>query len=203
MSNEQQTPEDELTHQEAESVDKNDQAESAAEDDVEVLKKKLAEAEKKAEENWDKAVRAVAEMENMKKRIQRDLENAHKYSLEKIAKELLTVIDSLELGILAANSDHPEVQKHKEGSELTKKQLESVFDKFNIKAIDPVGEPFDPEKHQAMSMQPAADVEPNTVINVYQKGYTLNDRLIRPAMVVVSKPGDKDGEQGAKIDEQA
>ncbi len=203
MSDEQRTTEESMNEQDVESVDQSNQTENNTEDDVETLKKKLAEAEKKAEENWDKAVRAVAEMENMKKRIQRDLENAHKYSLEKIAKELLTVIDSLELGILAANSDHPEVQKHKEGSELTKKQLESVFEKFNIKAIDPVGEPFDPEKHQAMSMQPSAEVEPNTVINVFQKGYTLNDRLIRPAMVVVSKADDKSGEQGGQIDEQA
>jgi molecular chaperone GrpE len=203
MSDEQRTTEEQMDDQTVESVEQNSQTENSAEEDVEALKKKLAEAEKKAEENWDKAVRAVAEMENMKKRIQRDLENAHKYSLEKIAKELLTVIDSLELGILAANSDHPEVQKHKEGSELTKKQLESVFEKFNIKAIDPVGEPFDPEKHQAMSMQPSADVEPNTVINVFQKGYTLNDRLIRPAMVVVSKADDKSAEQGTQIDEQA
>ncbi len=203
MSDEQRITEDQAADQEVESVEQGNQNENAAGDDVETLKKKLAEAEKKAEENWDKAVRAVAEMENMKKRIQRDLENAHKYSLEKIAKELLTVIDSLELGILAANSDHPEVQKHKEGSELTKKQLESVFEKFNIKAIDPVGKPFDPEKHQAMSMQPSTDVEPNTVINVFQKGYTLNDRLIRPAMVVVSKADDKGDQQNTKIDEQA
>lgn len=203
MSNEQAMPEDELPNQEAGSDEQENQAENTAEDDIETLKRKLAEAEKKAEENWDKAVRAVAEMENMKKRIQRDLENAHKYSLEKIAKELLMVIDSLELGIMAANSDHPEVQKHKEGSELTKKQLETVFEKFNIKAINPVGEPFDPEKHQAMSMQPSSEVEPNTVMNVYQKGYTLNDRLIRPAMVVVSKPDDKGDQQSTKIDEQA
>ncbi len=204
MSDKQPTSEQDLPEQEQDSTQNEAQAENTADDDIETLKKKLAEAEKKAEENWDKAVRAVAEMENMKKRIQRDLENAHKYSLEKIAKELLTVIDSLELGILAANSDHPEVQKHKEGSELTKKQLEAVFSKFNIEAIDPMGQPFDPEKHQAMSMQPTSEVEPNTVINVFQKGYTLNDRLIRPAMVVVSKADDSQKpDENTKIDEQA
>ena len=154
---------------------------------VEELQKQLAKAESKAAENWDKVLRIQAEMDNLKRRTQKDLDSAHKYGLEKFAKELLSVIDSLELGIQAATSDAPEVVKLKEGSELTIKQFESVFAKFNIEAIDPMGQPFDPEFHQAMTMVPTEDAEPNTVINVFQKGYVLNGRLIRPAMVVVAQ----------------
>lgn len=154
------------------------------------LQKQLATAEKKATENWEKVLRIQAEMDNLKRRTQKDLDSAHKYGLEKFAKELLNVIDSLELGIQAATSDAPEVVKLKEGSELTIKQFETVFAKFNIEAIDPTGQPFDPEFHQAMTMLPSADVEPNTVINVFQKGYVLNGRLIRPAMVVVAQAAE-------------
>lgn len=153
----------------------------------EQLQKQLKQAEKKAEENWDKVLRVQAEIENLKRRTQKDLENAHKYGLERFAKELLAVIDSLELGIQASTSDNPEVVTLREGSELTVKQFESVFAKFNIESIDPSGQIFNPELHQAMTIQPSADAKPNTVINVFQKGYSLNGRLIRPAMVVVSK----------------
>lgn len=174
------------------------------------LQKRLKQAENKATENWDKALRIQADMENLKRRTQKDLENAHKYGLEKFAKELLSVIDSLELGIQASTSDAPEVVALREGSELTIKQFESVFAKFNIEAIDPTGEAFNPEVHQAMTMQPSADVEPNTVLNVFQKGYILNGRLIRPAMVVVSQAVkapevkiDKSEDDPINLDEQA
>ena len=170
------------------------------------LEKQLKQTEKKAEENWDKAVRTQAAMENLKRRTQKDLENAHKYGLEKFAKELLSVIDSLELGIQASTSDDPEVIALRQGSELTIKQFEAVFAKFNIEALDPTGEAFNPELHQAMTMQPNTDVEPNTVLNVFQKGYILNGRLIRPAMVVVSKasepPVAPEGDS-INLDEQA
>ncbi|TXL16378.1 nucleotide exchange factor GrpE [Methylococcaceae bacterium HT3] len=154
---------------------------------IEELQKNLVKAESKAADNWDKVLRIQAEMDNLKRRTQKDLDSAHKYGLEKFAKELLSVIDSLELGIQAATSDVPEVVKLKEGSELTVKQFETVFAKFNIEAIDPIEQPFNPEFHQAMTMVPTADAEPNTVINVFQKGYVLNGRLIRPAMVVVAQ----------------
>ncbi len=170
---------------------------------IEELQKQLTAAEKKVEENWDKAVRTQAEMENLKKRMQKDLENAHKYALEKFAKELLSVIDSLELGLQAATGDSPEVIKFREGSELTIKQFEAVFAKFNIEAINPLGQPFNPEVHQAMTMQPSSDVAPNTVLNVFQKGYMLNGRLLRPAMVVVAKAEDKPADDAVKVDEQA
>ncbi len=173
----------------------------ASELSVEELQKQLAKAEQKAADNLDKALRVQAEMENLKRRTQKDLDSAHKYGLEKFAKELLSVIDSLELGIQAATSDVPEVLKLKEGSELTIAQFESVFAKFNIEAINPVGEAFNPEFHQAMTMVPSPDAEPNSVINVFQKGYVLNGRLIRPAMVVVAQAVA--GEDSSKIDEQA
>ncbi len=205
--NEKQANEPELDGAEAdvEIVD----AQQTEQVSLEELQKQLKQAQKKAEQNWDKAVRSQAEMENLKRRTQKDLENAHKYGLEKFAKELLSVIDSLELGIQASTSDIPEVVALREGSELTIKQFENVFAKFNIEALEPIGQTFNPELHQAMSMQPSADVEPNTVINVLQKGYILNGRLIRPAMVVVSqaaKPvddSDKPEADSINLDEQA
>lgn len=169
-------------------------AETVAEDDVPntaALRQALEEARQQAAANLDKAIRIQAEMENLKRRVQKDLEDERKYGLSKIAKELLNVVDSLELGLKAANGDNPEIVKLREGGELTIKQFEAVFNKFNIEAIDPVGLPFNPELHQAMVMQPAANVAPGTVITVYQKGYLLNGRLLRPAMVVVAKAEEK------------
>lgn len=179
--------------------------EAAAETEISVEEwaKKLEQAEQKANENWDRAVRIQAEMENLKKRTQKDLESAHKFALEGFVKELLPVIDSLELGLQAAVGDSEAVQKFREGTELTLKQFEAVFSKFNIEVVDPLGQPFDHALHQAMTMQPSADTEPNTVLNVFQKGYVLNGRLLRPAMVVVSKAEDKPAQETPKIDEQA
>jgi len=157
----------------------------------------LDEALKKAAANWDMAVRAKAELENLRKRHDRDLANAHKYALERFVKELLPVQDSLELGLKAAQEENADVAKLSEGTELTLNLFTSVMGKFNVVAIDPVGEPFNPELHQAMAMQPAEDVEPNTVITVVQKGYSLNERLVRPAMVIVSQAA------AANIDEEA
>lgn len=154
---------------------------------IESLQQQLEAAQQQAATNLDKALRVQAEMENLKRRVQKDLDDERKYGLTKIAKELLSVVDSLELGIQAATSDLPEVVKLREGSELTVKQFEAVFGKFNIEAIDPTGQPFNPELHQAMVMQPSSMVEPGCVINTFQKGYVLNGRLLRPAMVVVAK----------------
>lgn len=157
---------------------------------VEELKKELEDSKKEAQSNWDKAVRAAAEMENLKRRTQKDLEDAHKYALTGFAKELLVVLDSLTLGLQAATGDSEEVQKFRQGSELTIKQFEAAFAKFNIVTIDPMGLPFNAELHQAMTMQVVEGAEPNTVVAVFQKGYTLNGRLLRPAMVVVAKAAD-------------
>ncbi|UZR29964.1 nucleotide exchange factor GrpE [Methylococcus mesophilus] len=147
----------------------------------------LLEAQQQASDNWERFVRAQAEMENLRRRVEKDLQNAHKYALEKFARELLPVMDSLELGIAASTADTPDVAKLREGAELTLKQFQSVFEKFGILAVDPVGEKFNPEQHQAMAMESAEAVEPNTVLKVFQKGYLLNDRLLRPALVVVAQ----------------
>lgn len=154
---------------------------------IEELSTQLEQANAKVQENWDKALRIQAEMENLKKRSQKDVENAHKFALEGFAKEMLVVVDSLEMGIQAAIADVPEVISLREGSELTLKQFQAGLRKFNIIAIDPTGETFNPAQHQAMSMTETDEAEPNTVVTVFQKGYLLNSRVIRPAMVVVAK----------------
>jgi len=147
----------------------------------------LQDAQDKAEEYWNQLLRAKAELENFKRRAERDVENAHRYGLEKVAKELLPVKDSMELGLAAADGVGEDSEKVKEGIELTLKMFNSLMEKIGIFEINPEGEKFNPEFHQAMSMQESAEYEPNTVLTVFQKGYLLNDRLIRPAMVVVSK----------------
>jgi molecular chaperone GrpE len=168
------------------------------------LEQKLAEAEAKAQENWDKAVRAQAELENVRRRTQRDLENAHKYALEKFLHDLLPIQDSMEMGLIAARDENADVAKLREGSELILKMFADLMDKNGIEAIDPEGHPFDPEHHQAMTMLESPDHEPNTVVSVLQKGYKLNDRLVRPAMVAVSKAPESNQENSEKsIDEKA
>ncbi|MGB5306486.1 MAG: nucleotide exchange factor GrpE [Gammaproteobacteria bacterium] len=147
----------------------------------------LEDARGKADEHWDQCLRLRADLDNMHKRSERELANAHKYSLEKFARELLPVRDSLELGLAAASEEHADAGKVREGVELTLQMLNGALDKFAIQEIDPQDEPFNPEFHQAMSMQERADVEPGTVVTVVQKGYLLHDRLIRPAMVIVSQ----------------
>jgi molecular chaperone GrpE len=161
-----------------------------AEDSAEDLTVLLEQARAKADDHFEQMMRAHAELENLKRRHSRDLENAHKFALDKFVAELLGVWDSLELGHTAAQDDGADVQKLREGTELTLKMLNDAMGKFGVKQIDPIDQPFDPELHQAMSMQPRADVPPNTVVAVVQKGYTLNGRLVRPAMVMVSQAAD-------------
>jgi molecular chaperone GrpE len=152
------------------------------------LNRQLDEARSKAEEHWNTVLRVNAEMDNVRKRAQRDVENAHKFALERFAGELLPVKDSLEMGLAAASGGQPEVAKLREGSELILKMLGDALEKFGIREINPIGEAFNPDQHQAISMQESRDKTPNTVLFVMQKGYLLNDRLLRPAMVVVAKP---------------
>ncbi|MDP9090573.1 MAG: nucleotide exchange factor GrpE [Pseudomonadota bacterium] len=148
----------------------------------------LAAAEAKATENRNNYLRAVAEMENYRKRTERELENARKYAVERFAQDLVTVGDSLEAGIAAAAANPGPALL--EGANATLKQLQSAFDKAGIKVIDPAGQPFDPDWHEAMVAQESRDQPANTVLSVIQKGYSLNGRLLRPARVVVSKaPG--------------
>jgi molecular chaperone GrpE len=172
------------------------------------LQQQLAEAEAKAKEHWDQLLRVKAEQENLRRRHEREVENAHKYALERFAQDLLPVIDSLEMGAEAAAGEGATLEKVREGTELTLKMLLSTMEKFGIQAVHPEGEAFNPEYHQAMSMLESPEHAANTVMNVMQKGYTLNERLIRPAMVVVSK-GTSDAVQeeaeseDANLDEQA
>jgi molecular chaperone GrpE len=165
----------------------------------------LEDARAKADEHWNQLLRANAELENTRRRAKQDVENAHKYALEKFALELLPVKDSLEMGLAAVSAEANEsVTQLKEGTELTLKMLAAAMEKFGISEVDPNGEAFDPAVHQAMSMQESADHAPNTVMAVMQKGYQLNDRLIRPAMVVVAKaPAGETPEAGSQIDEKA
>jgi molecular chaperone GrpE len=155
--------------------------------DHEELKLLLEDARAKADDHWDQLVRARAELDNLRKRQSRELENAHKFALERFVNELLPVRDSMELGLNAAAGEAADVATLREGMELTLKLLSDVMEKFDVKEINPEGEAFNPELHQAMSIQPRDDVPPNTVVNVVQKGYTLNDRVVRPAMVMVSQ----------------
>ncbi|MDI1232112.1 MAG: nucleotide exchange factor GrpE [Methylobacter sp.] len=204
MSTDQEAPESQVeTETESETVTEPHTELTEHEFTVDELKQALAQAEQKAQENWDKAVRIQAEMENLKRRTQKDLEDAHKFALTGFAKELLSVLDSLVLGLQAATGDSEDVKKFREGSELTIKQFESAFAKFKIEAIDPIGQPFNAELHQAMAMQVVEDAEPNTVVNVFQKGYVLNGRLLRPAMVLVAKAAEKKPTDSPSIDEQA
>ncbi len=136
--------------------------------------------------NLDKALRAQAELENIKKRATRDIENAHRYALEKFVNELLPIIDSLELGIDAAKTAE-KTDDLKEGMDLTLKMFNTAVEKFGVQALMPEGQKFNPEQHEAVSMQAVEDTESGTVVRVMQKGYELNGRLVRPAMVVVAK----------------
>jgi len=146
----------------------------------------LQDAQAKADEHWNQLLMARADLSNAQRRAERDLANAHKFGVEKLALELIPVKDSMEMG-LAAVAEGDEQDKVREGMELTLQMFSGVLDKFGVKEINPQGEKFNPDFHQAMSMQESTDIAPNTVMTVFQKGYVLNERLIRPAMVVVSK----------------
>lgn len=150
--------------------------------------KKLVDAEEVASRANDDLLRVQAEMQNLRRRSEQDIEKAHKYSQEKFSTELLSVMDNLERALAAAaNHEDDTVKAIYEGVDLTLKSFTDCFNRFHIEAVDPMGEPFDPQLHQAMTIIENAEVEPNTVIEVMQKGYTLHSRVIRPAMVVVSK----------------
>jgi len=144
----------------------------------------LAEAQAKADENWNLYLRAAAELENVRKRAARDIEHAHRFALENFGRDLLAVVDSLEMGLEAA--DNADAEALREGSAATCKLLKKTLERFGISEVDPEGEPFDPELHEAMSVMPAPNAEPGSVVQVVQKGYALNDRLLRPARVIVA-----------------
>ncbi len=175
---------------------------AAAPSSPEELNLLLEDARNKVDEHWNQVLRLQAEMENLRKRAARDLESAHKFALDRFVADLLPVKDSLELGLAAAqDGSEGTVQKLREGTALTLKMLTQVLEKFGVREIDPQGEPFNPEFHQAMTVQPSTQVPPNTVMTVFQKGYVLNERLVRPAMVVVSAADAASG--GTHLDVQA
>jgi len=151
--------------------------------EMESLRMALAAAEAKANESRDLYMRALAEIDNVRKRATRDIENAHKFGLDRLANELVGVRDSLELGLASEGS----VDSLKAGTDATLKLLTKALEKAGIVEIVPLGEPFNPELHEAMVMQPSAEHVPNTVLQVIQKGYQLNGRLLRPARVIVAR----------------
>lgn len=156
-------------------------------DEFAALQAQLVESEAKAADHWDRLLRLQAEMENQRKRAQNDVNKARKFAVEGIVGDLLPIKDSLEMGLAAATADDANPNSMVEGAELTLKMFAQVFEKNNIAEVNPVDEKFDPEFHQAMSMQEVEGKAPNTVTGVMQKGYTLNERLVRPALVMVSK----------------
>lgn len=155
---------------------------------IDALRERAEAAEAKAQEHWDRILRMEAEKDNIRKRAEKDIANARRQALEKFANEMLAVRDSLELGRDAALKEDADLAQIREGTELTLNMLTQAMAKFDIEEINPVGEKFDPDLHQAMSTQEASDEQPaNTVTMVMQKGYRLDDRLLRPALVVVAK----------------
>jgi len=155
-------------------------------DQIALLNEALEEHKRLAAEHLDQALRAQAELDNIRKRTARDIENAHKYALERFVAELLPVMDSMEMGI-AASTNADDAASLKQGMELTLKMFSAVLDKYGVKVIDPMGEKFNPERHEAVSMLREEGIEPGLVVRVMQKGYELNGRLVRPAMVMVSQ----------------
>jgi molecular chaperone GrpE len=149
------------------------------------LEQQLTAAEQKAHENWEKSVRAQAEVDNMRRRTDREVTNAHRYALEKFSTALLPVVDSLEHALELATKHGDDAMR--EGLELTMKVFVDTLEKNGVIQISPLGEVFNPQLHEAMTMQPVEGAQPNTISSVFQKGYLLNDRVIRPARVVVVK----------------
>ncbi len=153
----------------------------------EELRKKLAETDEKATQSWDRLLRLQADMDNQQRRAERDVANAHKYALEKFVLELLPIVDGLERALAAHESEDSGTGSLLDGVQMTLKMLYAAFEKFGIQQVDPQGQVFNPELHQAVSTQADPAAKSGTVLAVLQKGYLLNNRLIRPALVVVAK----------------
>jgi molecular chaperone GrpE len=153
--------------------------------ELEAMRQALAAAEESARTQRDLYLRAAAELDNVRKRAQRDIENAHRYAIEDLAGELLAVRDGLELGV--RNGATADTRTLLEGQEATLKLLDRTFEKFSVKQLDPAGQRFDPSQHEAVLMQESAAAAPNTVLQVVQPGYELKGRLLRPARVIVTK----------------
>jgi len=159
-------------------------AQEAVQEDIAAL---LAEAQAEAEKHKDLAMRVQADMENLRRRTRIDVESAHKYALEKFVNALLPAMDSMEMGIDAASKEEATLESIREGVEMTFKQMLDVLQEFNVERVNPTGEKFDPNLHEALTMIPSPDHESNTVVDTIQKGYTLNERLVRAARVIVAQ----------------
>lgn len=155
----------------------------------EQLLAQLTEVRAKADENWSQYLRVRAEMDNLRKRHERELEQAHRYALDGFIRDILPVRDSLEMGLGAAQEERVSLERLREGQGLTLRMLADVMTRFGVEPVEPEGAPFNPELHQALSVQPRSDVPPNTVVTLVQKGYRLHGRLVRPALVIVSAAG--------------
>ncbi len=185
MSDEQQNPnpdelQEEVVTETAEAVEPEAEVESDAEAHIQALEAQLNEAR-------EQVLRAQAEAQNARRRAEQDVAKAHKFGQDKIIGDLLPIVDNLERALAAIDQEDEAMKSVVEGIELTHKSFVDTLTRHNVSIHNPEGEPFDPQFHQAMTMIDNADVEPNTVLNVFQKGYSLNGRLVRPAMVVVSK----------------
>jgi molecular chaperone GrpE len=168
-------------------------------DDAAGVSEELERLRREARENHENYLRAMAEVENVRRRGEREVANAHKFGLEKFVAELLPVRDSLEMGLKAGEQEQADVAALREGTELTLKMLGQVLEKFGVEEINPEGEPFNPDRHEAVSTLQSAEAEPDTVVEVMQKGYLLNERVVRPAMVVVARPpAEAEGSEGNK-----
>lgn len=163
------------------------ESESKTDTSEEDIEQQLLKAQATIKDYWDQIMRLKAEIENSIKRSSRDIENAHKFALRNFAESLLPILDSMEMGQQAAESDKASLSSIAEGTQLTMSMFVQALEKHGLKQIDPVGESFDPDQHQAISIVEDKNAESNTVISVMQKGFSLNDRLVRPAMVVVAK----------------
>ena len=187
MSNQEQELEQsaELINDEQQTPDVAEPA--VATDELSALQQQLSAAEAAAQEEKDRALRIAAEMENLRRRAAQDVEKAHKFALEKFTGELLPVIDSLERALELADRDNETLKPMMEGGELTLRAMLTTVGKFGVEQVNPMGDAFDPNRHQAISMVENGNVAPNSVIAVMQKGYELNGRVIRPAMVMVAR----------------
>ena len=163
------------------------EAADAKDETGETIEQQLVKAQATIKDYWEQMMRLRAEIENNRKRAERDVENAHKYALKNFVENLLPVIDSMEMGQTAATADNATLESILEGSALTVDMFVQVLQRNGLEQVDPLGEKFDPERHQAISMIDVEDAKSNTVVEVMQKGFLLNDRLIRPAMVVVAR----------------
>lgn len=172
----------------------------ATTDPVDAAQQRIAELEDQLAGAQENALRAAAEAQNIRRRAEQDIEKAHKFALEKFATDLLAVLDSLERGLEVSDPTDESIRPMREGMQLTYKLFLDTLKRFQVERVDPQGEPFNPEQHQAMAMEESIHAEPNSVLKVFQCGYVMNGRLLRPAMVVVSKAP---AEPPVKIDEQA